>query len=367
MTSRYGYGVSGARCPGGGVSLAGADGVVEVVDVLEAERRQVVVPGVHLLDDPLQRLRRLLRARDDRRDEVRDALVGRQLDALGVDEHHAHLVGRRPHEDRGDHRVDEARLAGAGGARDEQVRHLREVGEHVAALDVLAHADHHGVLELAGRLAAQHVAEATRSRGRRWGSRCRSRTCRGSATGSARRRWPPRTRCSSKRRDPLDLDRLAELDLVAGHGRAAAEAGDAGVDREVPRAPAVSASTTRSFAALRALRGRARSEDVGRRQRVGDVAGELELLDPLRELRGRRRLEHRLGGQGRRGHGRRGRGGGRRPGRRLRDALARHRQAGGEARHGLAVRLVGPRGSVAARRRALPAAALAGAVMTACS
>ena len=33
--------------------------------------------------------------------------------------------------------------------------------------------------------------------------------------------------------DPLDLDAGAELDLVAGHGRAAAEPGDLGVDLEL--------------------------------------------------------------------------------------------------------------------------------------
>ncbi len=31
---------------------------------------------------------------------MRDALVQRELDALGVDEDHADLVGRGPHEDR---------------------------------------------------------------------------------------------------------------------------------------------------------------------------------------------------------------------------------------------------------------------------
>ena len=51
-------------------------------------------------------------------------------------------------------------LPGAGGAGDEQVGHLGEVGDDVAALDVLADAHDHRVLVAAGRLAAQHVAEA---------------------------------------------------------------------------------------------------------------------------------------------------------------------------------------------------------------
>ena len=51
-------------------------------------------------------------------------------------------------------------LPGAGGAGDEQVRHLGEVGDDVAALDVLADAHDHRVLVAAGGLAAQHVAEA---------------------------------------------------------------------------------------------------------------------------------------------------------------------------------------------------------------
>ena len=79
--------------------LARTHGLVELVDVLVAERGEVVVARVHLAHDPLESLGGLLRVRDDRRDEVRDALVHRQLDALGVDEHHAHLFGRGPHEE----------------------------------------------------------------------------------------------------------------------------------------------------------------------------------------------------------------------------------------------------------------------------
>ena len=121
------------------------DGLVEVVDVAEAERREVVVAHVHLLDDPLQRFGRLLRVRDDGRDEVRDPGVDRELDALRVDEHHAHVGGLGPHQQARDHRVDEARLARPGGAGHEEVGHLREVRDDVAAADVLADADRHRV------------------------------------------------------------------------------------------------------------------------------------------------------------------------------------------------------------------------------
>src|SRR5690606_2497048 len=121
---------------GGDLHLPGAHGLVEVVDVLEPEGGEVVVAGVHLLDYPLERLGGLLRVGDDRGDQVRDALVDGELHALGIHQHHPHLLRGGAHEDRGDHRVDEARLAGAGGARDQQVRHLGEVRDDVAALDV---------------------------------------------------------------------------------------------------------------------------------------------------------------------------------------------------------------------------------------
>ncbi len=80
-----------------------------------------------------------------------------ELDLLGVDEHEPQLVRRRAQQDEREHRVDAARLAGAGGARDQQVRHLGEVGADRAAGDVLAEPDRQR--RPAGGRLLQHVAE----------------------------------------------------------------------------------------------------------------------------------------------------------------------------------------------------------------
>ena len=203
----------------------------------EAEVGQVVVAHVHLAHDPGQRLGGLLGVGDDRRDQVRDALVGVQLDPLGVDQDHPHLVGRGPHQDRGDHRVDEGRLARAGRTGDQQVRHLREVGDHEAALDVLAEPDDHRVVVGAGGGGAQHVAEGDDllvdvgdldADRRLAGDRAEDpHVGGGDGVGDV----------LGERGDLLDLDRRAELDLVAGDRRAAGVAGDLGVDARTARAP----------------------------------------------------------------------------------------------------------------------------------
>ena len=88
-----------------------------------------------------------------------DALVDGQLDPLGVDQHHAHLLGRGAHHDRGDHGVDEGGLARTGLTGHQQVRGLGEVGDDVVALDVLAQSHDQRVRLLAGGLGAQDVAE----------------------------------------------------------------------------------------------------------------------------------------------------------------------------------------------------------------
>ncbi len=72
---------------------------------------------------------------------MRQPVVLPHLDLLGVDENQSHLVGRGPHENRSENAVEPARLAGAGGARDQQVRRGREIQEHRTTGDVFADRD----------------------------------------------------------------------------------------------------------------------------------------------------------------------------------------------------------------------------------
>jgi hypothetical protein len=113
---------------------------VELGQAARLAQRHRPVAVLHLLDEVLQRVGGHARARDDRREQVRDALVVVELDLLGVDEHELHLVRRGLQQDAREHPVDARRLAGAGGAGDEQVRHLGEVGADGLAGDVLARA-----------------------------------------------------------------------------------------------------------------------------------------------------------------------------------------------------------------------------------
>mmetsp|Transcript_42324 Transcript_42324/g.99403 ORF Transcript_42324/g.99403 Transcript_42324/m.99403 type:complete len:764 (+) Transcript_42324:1851-4142(+) len=75
---------------------------------------------------------------------MRDALVDAHLQHLGVDEDQPHIAGLGLVEQAEDHRVDTHRLARAGGAGHQAVRHLGEVGHNRQADDVLAQA--HGQL-----------------------------------------------------------------------------------------------------------------------------------------------------------------------------------------------------------------------------
>ena len=213
--------------------FARAHGLVEVIDVTEAKVREVVVAVIHLLDDPLQRVCGLLGIGDDRRDEVRDALVGRELHALGVHEDHADFVGRGAHENRRDERVDAARLASSRGPRHQQVRHLGEVGHDIATLHVLAERHRHRVVFVGRRARAQHVAEAHKlSVG--VGDLDADRTLAGDGAedahlGTRHGVGDVATEC----RHSLDLDTRPEFDLVSRDGRAAREARDPRVDVEL--------------------------------------------------------------------------------------------------------------------------------------
>ena len=194
---------------------------------------QVVVTHVHLFDDPLQRLGRLFRVRDDGRDEVRDALIRRELDALGVDENHADFGRRCLHEQRGDHRVDERRLSGTGCTRDEKVRHLGEVRDDKLALDVFSNSDRHRVPRGDGGGRSQHIAE-----GDDIAVGVGNLDADGGLTGNRREESDlvRRDRVFDVARqggNPFDLDALREFDLVASDGRPAGETGDGRIDTEL--------------------------------------------------------------------------------------------------------------------------------------
>ena len=81
------------------------------------------------------------------------------LDPLRVDEDHPHLVGRGPHEDRRDERVEAAGLAGASRTGDEQVRHRRQVHQHGLAVDVPTDRHLEGVAGPLGLGRGEDVAE----------------------------------------------------------------------------------------------------------------------------------------------------------------------------------------------------------------
>ena len=226
-------GVQGAVESGFGLHLSGSHRLVEVVDVLKAVVRQVVVARIHLLDDPFEGFGGLLGVGDDGRDEVRDALVDREFHALGVDQDHAHLLRRRAHHDRGDHGVDEGGLTGAGLAGDQHVRCLGQVGDDVAALDVLADADDERVLVAASGSGSQDVAEGhvfaigvgdLDADGALAGDRRED----ANVGGGHRVGYVFR-----QVRELIDLDAGSEDDLVAGDCRAARETGDARVDVKV--------------------------------------------------------------------------------------------------------------------------------------
>ena len=89
------------------------DQLVVAGDVAHPVLGQQVVAALHLLDRPGQRVGRLLGVDDHRGEQVRQAVVLAQLDALGVDQDQLDLVRGVAHEDRRDERVDARRLARA--------------------------------------------------------------------------------------------------------------------------------------------------------------------------------------------------------------------------------------------------------------
>ena len=113
--------------------------------MLKPEALEVVIAHIHFFDDPLEGISCALGVRDDRGDEVGNALIRSKLHALGIHQHHANLSGRSPHENRSNHRINKARFTATGGTGHKKVGHLRQVRCDKATLHVFTHTDDHGV------------------------------------------------------------------------------------------------------------------------------------------------------------------------------------------------------------------------------
>ena len=181
-------------------------------------------------------------------------------------------------------------FTGPGGARDQDVRHLGQVGHLHGAFDVLAQADHHRVVVAEGDLRLEHVAQAD------------------DLLVHVRDLHPDRGLARDRGDDPhvgaldrvgdvlgqpgdrLHLDGRAEFDLVPGYRRAPAEPGDLRVHLELLEHLGQRGHHDVIGPGPR-LRRRPRPQQRGGRQRVGDrvAAGQHELL---RAAQRRRRLGH---------------------------------------------------------------------------
>ena len=148
---------------GAGEGLAAVERVlhagVVAVDVADAHLGHLAVALLHLGDDPFQGDDGLLRVGDHGGEEVRDAVVDGELEHLRVDHDQPALGGRELVEEAQDHGVDGDRLARAGGAGDEEVRHAGEVGDDGLAADVLAEREGQGVGAVAEALGGEDFAQ----------------------------------------------------------------------------------------------------------------------------------------------------------------------------------------------------------------
>ena len=274
-----------ALATGIGLNLTLTHRLVEVVYVLVAVVGEVIVTGVHLTNHPLKSLSSLLRVCNDGRNQVRNTLIGGQLHTLRVNHHQAHLVRSRTHQNRGDHRVHKRRLTGTGRTSDQHMRHLREVRQHEATFNVLAHTHDHRVLVRVSLRGTQHVAQGNglTVRIRNLNTDCGLTRNRGQNTNIRARHSVRNVLAQS--RHTLHLRGGTQLNLVTGHGRAAREAGDLRIHLELLQH--VRQSLNHVLVDLGGfLGGRARNQHLLRRQHVR-AAGGLHNLLAARLLGGR--------------------------------------------------------------------------------
>ena len=206
-----------------------------VVDAYVTHARPGQEPdgAFHLLDGPAEDRLGLPHVGHHGVHEVRDGLVGAQLDHLRIDQQQPDFVGPAGHEDRDDDRVQTDALARAGAAGDEQVRQRGEIDDHRAAGHVLAEEDRdpHGLDAAVGLF--HHLAEADELP-LGVGHLDSHRVLAGDRGDDPHARHPQGDRqVVGQPGDPAQSQPRFELDLELGDHRAGLDLDDADVEAEV--------------------------------------------------------------------------------------------------------------------------------------
>ena len=130
-----------------------------IFDVAGADLGKTPVATVHLPHDPAQGGHDPLDVHDHRREQVRDAVVLRQLHSLGVNHQHAQCIRRVLEQQRGKYRVYADGFARSGGAGDEQMGHDPQIGAHRLPGDILPQAQAQRPLEFGESPGFHHIAQ----------------------------------------------------------------------------------------------------------------------------------------------------------------------------------------------------------------
>ena len=163
---------------------------------------------------------------------MRQTVVARELDALGIDQQQAEVVRGHLEQQAGDESVDAHALALAGGSGDQQVRHAREVGDDRLSRYVIAQAQG----ELVGALAERGRLEnfANRHEAGRFIRHldAHRRLTRDRGFDAQRRGGQRQRQVILQRGDALDLDPRTGLDLELRDRGSRVDADDLALDPE---------------------------------------------------------------------------------------------------------------------------------------
>ena len=121
-----------AACGGRSYSL------IVAAKIPDTGLRKLAIAIRHLRDRPVERSGSLLRVRDDRNQKMRDAVVDRELNDLRVYHDELHFLRPIAVEYAHNQRVDTDRLTGTRRTRNQEMRHLCDVGDHGLSRNVLS-------------------------------------------------------------------------------------------------------------------------------------------------------------------------------------------------------------------------------------